>query len=183
MKGVTKESYGYSRIEAKMQWTRRILGLGEFGIQLSAGAMTSKVPYSLLFTARASFKDISLLTYNSFETMRYNEFIQDRFFTVFISQKFSKMQISTLPYRPYFTLLHNMGWGSAGNAELHENVKIKAIPHGYFESGLFLNDLFIIRLSGLNLGIGGGVFLRYGHYALPGYLENIAIKFSTNLTL
>jgi len=182
LKGLAYQSFSYSRIEGKVQWTRKILGLGEFGIQIAGGLMSSKVPYALLFTSRASYKDLSLLSYNSFETMRYNEFIQDRFVTIFISHKFSKIQISNLPYRPYFTFLHNMGWGSVGNSELHKHVRVKGIPYGYYESGLFLNDLFVIPIVGLNLGIGGGIFVRYGPYALDGYLNNMAIKFSTSLT-
>jgi hypothetical protein len=67
------------------------------------------------------------------------------------------------------------------NPQLHEGIKVKGMPKGYFESGLFLNDLFSIPINSLNLGVGGGVFLRYGPYALDGYLNNIAIKFSATL--
>jgi hypothetical protein len=91
------------------------------------------------------------------------------------------MQISNLPYRPYFTLVHNMGWGSVRNPEKHLGIIIKDSPKGYLESGLFLNDIFVIPLSGLSLGIGAGMFVRYGHYALDGYLNNLAFKFSTSL--
>lgn len=181
--GLKKESYRYSRLEAKMQWNRRILGLGDFGIQVVGGIMTRGVPYSLLFSSRASYREITFLSYNSFETMRYNEFTHDQYFNVFIAHKFSRMQISTLPYRPYFTLLHNMGWGRVSNPELHKTVDVKSMPFGFYESGLFLNDLFIVPLLGVNLGIGGGLFLRYGPYSLDGYLDNIAIKFSTSVTL
>jgi hypothetical protein len=91
------------------------------------------------------------------------------------------MQISTLPYRPYFSFIHNMGWGRLSNPENHRFIKVQDMPKGYFESGLFLNDLFVIPLTGLNLGIGAGIFVRYGPYALKGYLDNVAFKFSTNL--
>ena len=181
LRGVASESYSYLRIEGKVQWSKKILGLGEIGIQVVAGKITSRLPYSLLFTARGSYREITILSYNTFETMRYNEFINNRFVNVFFSHKFSKMQISTLPYRPYFTFLQNMGWGELANPQLHEGIKVKGMPKGYFESGLFLNDLFSIPINSLNLGVGGGVFLRYGPYALDGYLNNIAIKFSATL--
>jgi len=180
---MSKDAYTYSRLEAKMQWTKKILGLGEIGVQCVAGIQKGIVPYPLLFSNRASYRELSLLSYNSFETMRYNEFLQDRFVSVFMSQKFSKMQISTLPYRPYFSLIHNMGWASLSNKENHKSILVKDMPKGYFESGLFLNDLFVIPLTGLNLGIGAGMFVRYGPYALSGYLDNVAFKFSTNLSL
>lgn len=183
LKGTVPESYNFSRLESKIQWTRRILGLGEIGIQLLGGVMNADVPFSLLFAARASFKDISLLSYNSFETMRYGEFVNNRFIHVFFSHKFSKMQISNLPYRPYFTFIHNMGWGELQKPENHRLLEIKGMPKGYYESGLFLNDLFMIPLTGVNLGVGGGLFIRYGPYSLPGYLENMVLKFSANLSL
>jgi hypothetical protein len=178
-----RDAYNFSRFETKMQWTRRILGLGELGFQVLAGWMKPDAPFPLLFAARASFKDISLLSYNSFETMRYGEFVNNQFVHVFFTHKFSKMQISNLPYRPYFTFVHNMGWGEFQKSENHKGIKLEGMPKGYYESGLFLNDLFMIPLVGVNLGIGGGVFIRYGPYALPGYLDNMALKFSTNLTL
>jgi hypothetical protein len=76
-----------------------------------------------------------------------------------------------------------MGWGTLKVKDNHLFIKVKDMPYGYYESGLFLNDLFIIPLTGVNLGVGGGVFVRYGPYSLEGYLDNIAIKFSANLTL
>lgn len=183
LKGVQPNSFSFSRFELKGQWNRRILGLGEIGIQVQAGVVTGKIPFPLLFTARGSFKDVSFLSYNSFETMRYNEFVNDRFVQFFFVHKFSKMQLSTLPFRPYFTLVHNMGWGSLSNKELHSGLKFSDMPKGFVESGLFLNDLFVIPLAGVQLGIGAGAFVRYGPYSLDSYLDNLAIKFSTNLSL
>lgn len=183
IKGIVGQSFRYTRLEAKAQWTRRILGLGEIGIQTVCGKLWGNVPYPLLFSMRASFKDVSLLTYNSFETMRYNEFVVDRYVNVFISHKFSKMQISNLPFRPYFTLLQNMGWGQINRPELHQGVQIKGLPKGYYESGLFLNDLFVVPLVGLHMGVGFGAFVRYGPYSLPNQFDNLALKFSVNLTL
>lgn len=180
---VSGDAWDYSRLEAKMQWSRRILGWGEPGIQIAAGIQTGEIPYPLLFSGRASYRDFSLLSYNSFETMRYNEFLQDRYFSLFYSHKFARMQISTLPFRPYFTFLQNMGWSKLAHPERHEGVSNRDFRKGFFESGLFLNDIFVIPMSGLNLGIGAGVFLRYGPYALDGYLENVAFKFSANLGL
>jgi hypothetical protein len=183
VKGLMPSAYAFNRLESKVQWSRRIPGLGESGIQVLAGMMDPDVPFSLLFAARASFKDISLLSYNSFETMRYGEFVNSSFVQVFFSHKFSKMQISNLPYRPYFTVLHNMGWGRLIRPGNHEGLELRGMPKGYYETGLFLNDLFLIPLTGINLGVGGGFFFRYGPYALPGYLDNMALKFSASLSL
>lgn len=181
--GLVRNTVAYSKLEAKTQWTKRILGLGEIGIQVVGGIMSPQAPYPMLFTARGSYRDFSLISFNSYETMRYNEFINDRYISVFYSHKFSKIQISTLPYRPYFTMVHNAGWGSLRLPQNHLLIEAKGMPKGFFESGLFLNDLFIIPLFGMDLGVGGGFFVRYGPYAFPDPFENLAIKFSANLSL
>ena len=164
-----------------MHWNRKVPGLGDFGVRVSAGIQTAGLPYPLLFSARGSYRDFSLLSYNSFETMRYNEFCFDQFVHVFLAHRFGKIQISTLPFLPYFTLMHNMGWGKLLKPELHEGLRADDIRKGFFETGLFLNDLFVIPLSGLNLGVGAGVFLRYGPYSLPSDFDNVALKFSAIL--
>ncbi len=179
--GLMPVSFSYNRLESRIQWNRKILGLGDFGIRLSAGMQDDFLPYPLLFSGRGSYREFSLLSYNSFETMRYNEFCFNKFFHVFLSHRFGKMQISTLPFLPYFTLVHNMGWGSLAKPELHQGIRAMDIRKGFFESGLFLNDLFVIPLSGLDLGIGAGLFLRYGPYSLPSDFDNLALKFSASL--
>jgi hypothetical protein len=179
--GILPSSLSYNRLETKMQWNRKILGLGDFGIRIGAGIQDAGLPYPLLFSARGSFREFSLLSYNSFETMRYNEFCYNRFFQVFLTHRFGRMQISTLPFLPYFTLVHNMGWGQLDNPEYHKGIQASDIRKGFFETGLFLNDLFVIPLSGLELGIGAGIFLRYGPYRMPSDFDNAVLKFSASL--
>jgi hypothetical protein len=179
--GILPASFSYQRLEARGQWSRKILGIGEVGIRVSAGLQDGLVPYPLLFSGRASYREFSILSYNSFETMRYNEFFFNRFLNVFYSHKFGKMQISTLPFLPYFTFVHNMGWGILDKPELHQGIKVQDMRKGFFESGLILNDLFVVPLSGLDLGVGAGAFLRYGPNRLPSNFDNLSIKFSATL--
>jgi hypothetical protein len=179
--GILPASFSYDRLETRMQWNRKILGVGELGIRLSAGIQNAALPYPLLFSGPGSYREFSLVSFNSFETMRYNEFFYNQYFHVFIAHQLGKMQISTLPFLPYFTLVHNMGWGSLQQAGLHEGIKSDDIRKGYFESGAFLNDLFVIPLSGLDLGIGAGLFVRYGPYSYNSLFENMVLKFSASL--
>ena len=179
--GILPATFSYDRLETRMQWNRKILGIGELGIRLSAGIQNAALPYPLLFSGPGSYREFSLVSFNSFETMRYNEFFYNQYFHVFIAHQFGKMQISTLPFLPYFTLVHNMGWGSLQQAGLHEGIKSDDIRKGYFESGAFLNDLFVIPLSGLDLGIGAGLFVRYGPYSYNSLFENMVLKFSASL--
>jgi hypothetical protein len=181
--GSSGNRYNYNRLEGRLQWNRRILGFGDFGIRLSGGIQNRNLPYPLLFSSRGSFREFSLISYNSFETMRYNEFFYDRFFFVFMSHRLGKMQISTLPFLPYFTVVHNMGWGYLSNPELHRNIEAKDTRKGFFESGLFLNDLFVIPMAGADVGIGAGLFLRYGPYLQRSVFDNLVLKFSANLSM
>jgi hypothetical protein len=74
-----------------------------------------------------------------------------------------------------------MGWGRLSAPDVHEGIRANDIRKGFYETGLFLNDLFVIPLSGLNLGVGAGIFLRYGPYSLPSDFDNVALKFSATL--
>jgi hypothetical protein len=70
-----------------------------------------------------------------------------------------------------------MTFGTLSNPELHEGVPFKTLEDGFFESGLVFDNL--IRFNILNtgyLGIGAGVFYRYGANHLPIEDQNWAFK-------
>jgi hypothetical protein len=174
--------YNYDKLDGKIQYTFRHFNFGTTGIQLIGGIVSRNTPYTNLFNAKGSFRDFSFIIHNSFETMQYNEFVSDRYFNIFFSHSFRKFQIKGLPYKPYFSIMHNIGWGSLAFPEHHENLEIKTMEKGYSESGGFLNDVFVLNFSGLKIGVGAGLFVRHGYYALPQAANNIVFKFATNLS-
>lgn len=170
--------FGYQKIDAKLQYKRKILGFGESGLQLISGYATGTLPYQLLYNAKGSYRELSTITHNSFETMNYNEFVSDKYFAVHFSHNFGKMYIPGFPFYPSILISHNLGYGSLRNTALHGGVKFKTMEKGYLESGFFINDIFVLQLGSLKTGVGAGTFFRYGAYRLPNASDNVFFKFA-----
>ncbi|MES2387511.1 MAG: DUF5686 family protein [Bacteroidota bacterium] len=177
--------YAYNKVEGKINYTFRILGTGNTGVQLSGGIVSGDVPYTNLFNGRGSYRgEASFVTFNSFETMRYNEFAFDRYAGLFLTHNFMPIYIPGYPFLPYFTLMHNTGLGSLRNAGLHSNGIAKALKGPYFETGFFVNDAYVFNVFGLKSGVGIGFFTRYGENSLPGGLsKNYVLKFALTFSI
>jgi hypothetical protein len=70
-----------------------------------------------------------------------------------------------------------MLWGDFRNKSSH-TFTAKQAEHGYFESGIQLDNLLVSGIS----GIGLGVYYRYGYYSLPERADNLAIKLTTSFS-
>lgn len=167
---------GYRRYDLKVSQAFKAPDWGETSVQLLAGRIDGKVPYSLLWTGRASYQDASAVTTNSFETMRFNEFMADRYMAIFMVHQFDPIELKGFPYFPYLSLVHNMGIGWLDGADRHQEVGKLDLSNGYFESGVFINDVFVFNLGGLRTGLGLGAFGRYGASARPAFWDNAVFK-------
>ena len=70
-----------------------------------------------------------------------------------------------------------MAIGSFKQAAAHNHVTTRAFENGYYESGLGLNNL--LRFNYVNvayMGIGAGVFYRYGPYRYNDIIDNFATR-------
>ena len=117
--------------------------------------------------------------------MGFNEFLTDQF-----AQLFFTLQLGKLPFAygirwfsPELDLSHNMGWGSLCRPFEHLGISTRSMDRGYFESGVVVNQLIIIHALGLKTGLGAGVFMRYGPYALPEFNQNLVLKVALHVGL
>lgn len=177
-KGVSGD-FNYNRFALKIEETLRILFLGKTGVQLETGLITGDAPYMKLYNQKGSYRNTSVVFHNSFETMKFNEFLSNKYASLFFSHDFGKLFI-TRSITPSLWIINNIGVGSLNHPEYHQEIPFKTMEKGYFEGGSFLNNVVVINLAGLRLGIGAGVFLRYGPYALPHFGDNFVFKFATN---
>jgi len=173
----------YNKIEAKVNFKREFYGGSSFGTQLLASMVNGNVPYPLLFNIKGSYAPSSAITYNSFETMRFQEFTANRFVALFTNYAFSPRYFKNLPSEPQLIIMHNMGIGALSQSNAHKFVTLKSIEKGYTESGAFLNNIFKIHLGGGHLGIGLGLFFRYGSYSNNPRTPNTLTKFSISYIL
>jgi hypothetical protein len=174
----------FDKIDLRVEQRLWFIEHGEATYQFNAGWVVGEAPYPKLYNMKGSFEEPSVVVRNSFETMQYHEFIADRYFTLFYAHRFGSRVISQrFNMRPYPEFFHNMGIGWLMNPENHQLINFRTMQRGYFESGLILNDIFIIRLAGLGVGLGGGLFFRYGPYAMDRMRENLVFKFALEFKL
>jgi hypothetical protein len=178
---VGKQPFHYTRFEVRLDQFVKIVDLGKLGIQLSGGAVSGEAPYTKLFAGKGSSKSAGVVVHNSFETMGYNEFVADRYFNVFLSHDFGRMYYRSSFFMPNFMVIYNIGWGFMSNPQYHTGLSMADYSKGYKEAGGFLNNIVVLQLSGLKLGIGAGVFFRYGEYQFIKTTDNAMFKFSLNI--
>ncbi len=171
--------YAYTRYDVKLEKTFRLKGWGSPGFRLMAGYIDENLPANLLYNSRASYVEsdrtiLRISSTNTFETMRVNEFTSSQYMALFFQHSFENLLINTKKFKPEFVVVHNLGFGKLDYPLQHEGIAINTMEKGYFETGLRINNLLNIGLSGI--GIAG--FYRYGPYAFPDLEDNFAVKVS-----
>ena len=171
--------YEYDRIDFKVQKSLYIKNLGKTSFQISTGYISGDLPYPLLFNGRGNFAQFTLNSPNSFATMKMNEFLSDRFASIFFTHNFGKLLIRTKKFEPEIVIVTNAGIGYLKNKTKHFNTDFKTMEKGFFESGIIVNN--ILRTDLYGIGIGG--FYRYGTYSFPKFKDNYVINLTITFSL
>ena len=106
--------------------------------------------------------------------MYFNEFFSDKFATLQYKFYLKPFNVSQR-YKPQLALITRFAIGDMDNPQRHENITFGSLKKGYTESGFEINKLLF--------GFGLSFTYRYGGYHLPNFEDNIAFKFTFNLTL
>ena len=179
---VGNQPFKYTRYEFRIDQFIKIIDLGKTGIQLAGGTVTGDAPYTKLMVGKGSSKSAGVVVHNSFETMGFNEFSSSEYFNIFLSHDFGRMYYRSSFFMPNFMILYNIGWGYMNNPFVQGGPSVQDYSKGYKEAGAFVNNIVVLKLSGLKVGIGAGVFLRYGEYQFPKTTDNALFKFSLNMS-
>ncbi len=172
--------FSYWRTEMKITKTFTTRSFGETRLAFVSGMVSGTVPYSRLYAGQGSYRPFALEAEQSFGTMRFNEFLSDRFMSLFLKQDFGKLLFKPRgKFQPELALVHNVGFGRLSDTGRHENIDFKTMGKGYFEGGLLINNL--ARMQLFKYGIG--VFYRYGPYAYSKTIDNFAFKLSLQINL
>lgn len=150
-------------------------------ITLVAGVASGDTPLTNLYHAYPNninketiMQRFSVAGINSFETMFFNEFFSDKFTTLQLKHFIKPFNISER-YKPQLVLITRYALGDIDHPEKHQNVTFGSLKKGYTESGFEINKLLF--------GFGISFTYRYGAYHLPDIGDNVAFKFTFNLTL
>ncbi|WP_299885028.1 DUF5686 family protein [uncultured Lacinutrix sp.] len=148
---------------------------------LSAGIANGDTPLTHLYhaypnnnTKETILQRFSVAGINSFETMYFNEFFSDRFTTLVLKHYIKPFKIFR-GFNPQLVLITRYAVGDINNINRHQNVNFGTLNKGYTESGFEINKLL--------LGFGLSFTYRYGAYHLPKEEDNMAVKFTFNITL
>ena len=184
LEDVFSGQFSYNKYEARLDQSVYFRNFGESKIRLNAGYIDQPLPYGLLFTGEGSFiRNFSVLIKNTFQTVEPYQFLSDQYFSIHYSHNFNTLLFHIGNWKPSITLSQNLGWGSLSHPEYHQDIEVQTKEKGLYETGLQLDNL--IRFKYLNvsyLGLGGGVFYRYGPYNTGDLSEDLAFTFSVTFT-
>lgn len=177
MKGLWKGEWDTWRLNAMIEKKFRIRLLGTLSVRLLGGMADPDAPMPFLFNLRGTngSGDVLLSADNTFETMRPNEFLADRYATLHVRHSFGNLLFKTKRFKPVPVLLTSVAVGEMEHPENHQGLAFRGMRHPYIESGL--------RIDGLFMGLGVGAFYRYGPNALPDQADNFVFKVSATFHL
>ncbi|NMH87506.1 hypothetical protein HHX25_08320 [Flavivirga sp. Y03] len=180
-KDVFKSDFNFSKLDFRTVYKIGSEDHGLSEITLVSGITNGNTPLTHLYHAYPNninkstiMQRFSVAGLNSFETMYFNEFFSDKFTTVQFKHYLKPFNISE-HYKPQIVLITRYALGDIKQPELHQNVTFGSLKKGYTESGFELNKLLF--------GFGLSFTYRYGAYHLPEFSNNIALKFTFNVTL
>ena len=176
---VTPNANDYYKIEAKIYKHFVIRKVGDTYLILTGGMIGGNPRYSELYYASGTNSWLNID--NTFNTMRPNEFISDRFCTFHFMHDFGNILYKKKFSRPSIAITTSLGWG---DCKLTQDVDgsdyARKMNKGYFESGLQLNNLLCLSIEGFGLG----VYYRYGPYRFTDKeIKNWAFKLTWTITL
>lgn len=148
---------------------------------LASGIATGKTPLTHLYHAYPNNNDketilkrFSVAGINSFETMFFNEFFSDRFATFQLKHYLKPFNIAKR-FQPQMVLISRFAVGNMHDIERHQEIDFGTLNKGYSEAGFEINKILF--------GFGLSFAYRYGAYHLPTFEDNVAAKFTFNISL
>jgi hypothetical protein len=178
-KGWMDGRYSFTRLDLKIGKSFYTKYLGRTSIGIQAGTASGEIPYSDLFDGRGSYEKFTLYAPASFATMRLNEFVSDRYASVFLSHDFGKLLFRSKWFNPEFALCANASVGGLSHPERHRYIAVETPSKGFFETGFLINNLLNFQLSNL----GFGAFYRLGYYSYSSWKDNLALKITINFPI
>ena len=177
IKGFLGGEYDYNRIDLKIRKTFRFKYVGDLSLQFNTGYVDQPIPACNLYNGNGSYRLITLYAPNSFATMRMNEFLSNRYLSLYIYHDFKYLLFKGKKwFHPEFALSQNIGFGWLEDRDryIYSNDNLREMNLGYYETGLLINNL--VNLKVYTIGIGA--FYRWGPYSFDNVGDNFAYKIS-----
>lgn len=174
----------YWRLNASIDKTFHLRLVGDLSLRIMGGVADPSAPYSYLYAMRgtnASGSDPSnrkhvflVAADNSFQTMRPNEFLADRYMALHLRHSFGTLLVKGKYFKPRPGIVYNAAIGSLVHPERHRGLSFSPLADPFFEAGFVLDGL---------LGtLGAGVYYRHGPLAFDKLSDNLAYKMTASFT-
>ncbi len=174
IKDVLNSDFSYSKLNLRVLHTIHTNYAGSLTWMLNGGIAEGAAPASELFAANGTYAMFTIYAPYTFGTMRANEFLSDRFASLFLTWDFKDLLLTIGKWKPQLLLLTNLSFGTLKHPEEHINYSYKTLDKGYYESGFVIRK--ILNMQVYDLGVG--VMYRYGPYHLQKAGDNFAYKVS-----
>ncbi len=178
---VINGDFNFAKIDFKTIYQLNYSQKSFSSVTLVAGLALGETPLTHLYHAYPNninketiLQRFSVAGLNSFETMFFNEFFSDRFVTLQLKHYFKPFEISQR-FKPQLVLINRYAIGTMNNIDKHQGITFNTLDQIYTESGFEINKLLF--------GFGLSFSYRYGAYHLPNFEDNVALKFTFNISL
>ena len=172
--GFLNGTYSFDRFDLKVKGTKHFKYIGDFSFTLMAGIIRGDLPASDLYITPGTYRTFTLYAPNSFGTMGTEEFLSDRYVSLFLSHNFGNLIFHHRWFHPEFMIVTNIAFGGLKNNIGHHNMEYNTLEKGYYESGFVIRKLLDLNF----FDIGGAILYRYGPYGFDQPSDNFAYKFS-----
>ncbi|NRD18929.1 hypothetical protein HNV08_02625 [Winogradskyella eckloniae] len=180
-KSVFGSDFNFAKLDFRtvQQFTHKNEAISK--VTLVAGIAGGDTPLTHLYHAYPNninketvMRRFSVAGLNSFETMYFNEFFSDKFSTLQLKHSLKPFNISER-FKPQLVLISRFAIGEMTSKSRHQGIEFNTLENVYSESGFEINKLFF--------GFGLSFAYRYGGYHLPKFEDNLAFKFTFNISL
>ncbi|MGL2965731.1 DUF5686 family protein [Flavobacterium sp. XGLA_31] len=180
-----KGDFDYTKIELAVEQSLYTRNIGATRYRVETGYVNKSLPYGLLFTGEGSHdKNMLLIMKNTFQTMLPYEFLSDRYVNLFLSHNFGGLVFKRNKFQPVLWWHNNIGWGALSHEAFHKLIEFKTKDKMYLETGVEFDNLIKINYFNLaDIGFGVGGYYRYGYYSNPEFKDNIALRFTANISI
>ena len=172
--GLFNGSYDYTRFDLRVKGAKHFKYIGDFTFTLMAGIVIGEIPVSNLYFEPGAYHTFTIFAPNSFGTMLVNEFLSDRYISLFLTHNFGNFGLEYKWFHPEFLVVTNLSIGDLKNKDPHYNITYKTLNLGYYESGFIIRKLLDFNL----IDLGAGILYRYGPNGFDEVPSNFAYKFS-----
>lgn len=181
LKDLFKNEFSFSKIDFKSKFIYNYENTASTELLVTAGIASASTPITHMYhaypnnnTKETILQRFTVAGLTSFETMYFNEFFSNKLTTVQLKHKLKAFEFGDR-FKPQLVLISKFAIGNMENQEYHNGINFNTLEKGYLETGLEINKLL------LGFGLSGAY--RYGYYHLPKFQDNIAFKFTFNITL